>query len=270
MSYSVLMSVYFKEKPEYLMTSIESMLSQTIPTDDFVIICDGPLTDELDAVLAEYQKNPIFNIVRLEENKGAGEARAIGVPLCKNEYILIMDSDDISFPNRAEIEITKLDEGFDIVGSAISEFQNDDPNDLIGVRRTPLKQEEIIKFSKKRSPFNNVSVAFRKATILVAGNYQTLHYGEDYFLWIRCLMNNAKVANVDEILVNVRSGKDQRARRGGKTYKSDMKFLHKYMYEHKYISWFRYRLNIMECVIYSALPSKLKSSLTSSVLRDKE
>ena len=42
-NYSVLMSVYYKEKPEWLKESIESILNQTIPTNDFVIIKDGKL-----------------------------------------------------------------------------------------------------------------------------------------------------------------------------------------------------------------------------------
>ena len=42
-NYSVLMSVYYKEKPEYLRESMQSIYEQTIPTDDFVLICDGPL-----------------------------------------------------------------------------------------------------------------------------------------------------------------------------------------------------------------------------------
>lgn len=49
MEYSVLMSVYAKEEPVYLDTAIQSMLDQTVRTDDFVIVCDGPLTAELDA-----------------------------------------------------------------------------------------------------------------------------------------------------------------------------------------------------------------------------
>ena len=45
--YSVLMSVYKNEKPTYLRESIDSMLAQTRRPDDFVIVCDGPLTADL-------------------------------------------------------------------------------------------------------------------------------------------------------------------------------------------------------------------------------
>ena len=88
-NYSVLMSVYYKENPEWLRQSIESMLNQTIITNDFVIIKDGKLTNELDDVISEYyEKYPdIFHIIELESNVGLGSALAIGVEECKNELI---------------------------------------------------------------------------------------------------------------------------------------------------------------------------------------
>ena len=54
--YSVLMSVYYKECPKYLEQSVESVFSQTVPTDDFVLVCDGPLTQELEEVKEKIKK----------------------------------------------------------------------------------------------------------------------------------------------------------------------------------------------------------------------
>ena len=67
MEYSVLMSVYYKETPSCLKESIDSIFDQTILTNDFVLVCDGPLTKELDRVIKEAQnQHPlIFNIIRL-------------------------------------------------------------------------------------------------------------------------------------------------------------------------------------------------------------
>ena len=59
--YSVLMSIYYKEDSTYFKQSLESILSQTVRTDDLVLVCDGPLTPELDAVIEEYvQAYPRF------------------------------------------------------------------------------------------------------------------------------------------------------------------------------------------------------------------
>ena len=63
--YSVLMSVYYKEKPEYLKLAIRSMLEQTVAPEEFIIVKDGPLTDELDAVIDDYVKEytELFTII---------------------------------------------------------------------------------------------------------------------------------------------------------------------------------------------------------------
>ena len=102
--YSVLMSVYHKEKPEYLRQAIESIQSQTLPTDDFVLVCDGPLNPELDAVIVTKQQEmgDSLNVVRLAKNGGLGNALNEGIKHCKNELVARMDSDDIAYPDRCE------------------------------------------------------------------------------------------------------------------------------------------------------------------------
>ena len=96
--YSVLMSLYIKEKPEYLEQSIDSMLNQTVKPDEIVIVEDGPLTDELLDVLKKYKnEHPrIFNIVKSKKNLGLGLALNLGLKNCKNELVARMDTDDIS------------------------------------------------------------------------------------------------------------------------------------------------------------------------------
>ena len=99
--YSVLMTVYYKEKAEFLRVAIDSMLNQTIKPAEFVLVEDGPLTDELYATIAEYKKNPIFKMITLKENQGSGPASAAGVLACAKEWIARLDSDDYSVPERS-------------------------------------------------------------------------------------------------------------------------------------------------------------------------
>lgn len=56
MEFSVLMSVYYKENPEYLKRALDSILNQTITADEIVLIKDGPLTKELDDAIANYRE----------------------------------------------------------------------------------------------------------------------------------------------------------------------------------------------------------------------
>ena len=105
--YSVLMSVYHKEKPEYLKQAIESIQTQTLSTNDFVLVCDGPLNEQLDDVIATKQQEmgESLNVVRLAKNGGLGNALNEGIKHCKNELVARMDSDDIAYPDRCEKQI---------------------------------------------------------------------------------------------------------------------------------------------------------------------
>ena len=104
MEYSVLMSVYKKEKAEFLKEAIESIQKQSKKTDDFVLVCDGELNESLDKVILDKKEEmgDVLNVIRLKENVGLGKALNVGLEYCKNEYIARMDSDDISVPDRCE------------------------------------------------------------------------------------------------------------------------------------------------------------------------
>ena len=266
-NYSVLMSVYYKEKPEFLRRSIESVMDQTILTNDFVLVCDGPLTNELYSVINEEKKKyKVFNIVQLDKNEGLGIALSKGLLVTKNELVMRMDSDDVCVKERAEIQVPLMEQ-YDIVGGYISEFEDTEDN-IIGYRKTPVNPEEIYKFSKKRTPFNHPTVMFKKSIILKAGNYQSLQYLEDYYLWVRVLQITNKVHNVDQVFVNMRSGREMRARRASRLARQSIRKLRKYMYNIKMI-------NIIQCYLYTflqntflLLPSKIKARLYNKKLRN--
>ena len=269
MNYSVLMPVYYKEKPSFLERSIVSIMEQTIKPDDFVIVCDGPLTPELDEILLKSsRKYNCINVVRKEKNEGIGSALRDGLLLTKNEIVMRMDSDDVCLKQRAEIQLPLMDE-YELVGSSISEFENSE-NNIIGYRVVPKTQKEIEKFAKRRNPFNHPSVMFKKSTILKAGNYQTLLYVEDYFLWVRVLLQKSKVANINEPLVNMRSGLSMRSRRSGKVYRQSIKKLRKFMLDNKMISHLRYFGLLIEQTLFLLIPAKIKEHLYGAFLRKKK
>lgn len=225
MEYSVLMSVYVKDSPVYLRAAIDSMLSQTVPPAQFVLVCDGPLTPALDEVIGGYGER--LEVLRLPVNKGPGYARNHALTHCRCELVAGMDSDDISVPDRCEKQLAAFERDGDlaVVGGAIEEF-NENPDEPFAVRRVPLTHREILHYSKKRIPFNNVSVMFKKAAVEAAGGYNaTLRLFEDYDLWIRTLKSGVKTANLPDVLVKVRSTPAQLKRRGGWVYtKSMMRF----------------------------------------------
>ena len=239
MDYSILMSVYHKEKPEYLKEAIESMLSQTVKSNDFVIVCDGPLTKELYDVIEFYEKDKSNYIrrIQLEKNMGLGKALNIGLENCKNELVARMDSDDISVNNRIELQLKEFEKNSELVlcGTNISEFYESIDN-IIGSRNVPSEYVQIIEFSKKRNPFNHPSVMFKKNIVKEVGSYsEKYHLFEDYYLWIRILKNNSYVKNISKELVKMRTSPDLYARRGGVAYAKDMMRFHKWMLREKWI-----------------------------------
>lgn len=236
--YSVLMSVYAKEKAEYLQESMESMFSQTIKSDDFILVCDGPLGEELNKVIEEMETKyaEILHVIRLEKNMGLGNALNYGLKYCKYDLVARMDSDDISISNRCEkeLEVFCNHSGISIVSGTILEFEKTTQK-VIGKRSLPKLHKEICKFSRKRNPFNHPVVMFRKSAVQDVGGYSEEYpLFEDYYLWIRMLRNGNIGYNLQEPILYMRISTEMYLRRGGKKYASDMLKFHKWM---KKVKW---------------------------------
>ncbi|CAD7287292.1 glycosyltransferase [Campylobacter suis] len=222
MNFSVLMSVYFKENAEFLNRAMVSIWDeQILKPNQIVLVEDGKLTDELYDVITKWKNKlgEVLAIKTLKKNMGLGDALNKGLDECKYELVARMDSDDISAPSRFEkqISIFKNNLDIDICGSWISEFDSDE-NEILSYRKLPQTHDEIVKFAKIRSPINHPSVMFKKSAVLSAGSYQKMIFLEDYYLWVRMIMNGAKFYNIQEALVNMRAGTSQLSRRSGLRY----------------------------------------------------
>lgn len=258
--FSVSMCVYGGDNSEWFQTAVESILNQSLKPDEVVLVVDGPIPDELNEIVKIYERNPIFNVIRLEKNQGHGNARRMGLDNCKNELVAIMDADDISKSDRFEkqIEEFKKNQSLDIVGGNITEFIDDEKN-IVAERVVPADDAEIKAYMKKRCPMNLVSVMFKKTSVERVGGFIDWYCEEDYYLWLRMALAEMRFANVSDILVNVRVGKDMYKRRGGwKYYKSEAK-LQKYMLKHKIINFPTYLSNKTKRFIVQVLmPNNLR------------
>ncbi len=214
MKFSVLMSLYFKEKPEYLTECFESLKNQTVQADEIVVVFDGAITPELEQVVQNFAEILPLNIVRLEQNQGLGKALNHGLTHCRNEWVFRMDTDDICIPERFEKQVTFIEQNPDtiIFGGQIAEFGSD-INDIVSYRRVPTETKAIVEFTQKRCPFNHMTVAYQKSAVLECGGYQDLQ--EDYYLWIKLVALGKKVANLPEVLVYARVGNGMVGRRRG-------------------------------------------------------
>lgn len=268
--YSVLMSVYHKEKAEYLKQAIASIQTQTLPTDDFVLVCDGPLNVELNAVIATKQQEmgEVLNVIRLEKNSGLGNALNEGIKHCKNELVARMDSDDIAYPNRCEkqIAVFRAHPEVSVCSGIVEEFTTT-PETVDTKRIPPETHEEIIEFAKKRNPFNHPCVMYKKSAVEAVGSYQDFYLLEDYYLWLRMLMAGYQGYNIQEPLLHMRAGSDMYLRRAGWKYAKAQDKLFRFMKEQGFIGNSQY---IKSCVIRSGsslAPNWLRKFMFERVLR---
>ena len=104
--FSVLISVYAREQSDYLRSALHSVFEQTVPPTEVVLVEDGPLTTELEAVITDFcEKYNTLKIVKLAKNMGLGNALNIGLSACTYDLVARMDSDDLSLPNRFEAQL---------------------------------------------------------------------------------------------------------------------------------------------------------------------
>lgn len=261
--FSVITSVYKNDKPEYVRVALDSMLvNQTIKPAEIVLVQDGPVPAELSSLLNEYECKyaGVMNIIRLEKNGGLGNALKLGTETAKYDLVARMDSDDICLPNRFEKQLEYLEQHpeCDIVGGQMTEFIGE-PTNIVGKRIVPLSDNDIKEYMKSRCALNHVTVMFRKNAVLKAGNYQDWFWNEDYYLWVRMMMAGCKFANIPDVAVNVRSGADQYARRGGKKYFDSEIGIKKLMLEKGMITYKEYIVNyIQRFIIQLMLPNSVR------------
>lgn len=270
MKFSVLMSVYYKENYKYLQQSLESIVNQTCTPNEIVIVKDGKLTDELNNTIESFQRDykNLFKIVELEENVGLGKALNIGVKNCRYQLIARMDTDDIARLDRFEKQLQIFNENndIDIVGTCIDEY-DDKMENRLSYRKVPETHREILTYSKKRNPFNHMTVMYKKTSVINAGNYKDFMWNEDYYLWIRMLKEGYKGYNIQEPLVLARTGEGMFERRGGYKYAIIDFKLQKELLKMGYTNIYQFiRNTIIRCSI-RILPNSFRKNIYLKLLR---
>jgi len=268
-SYSVLISLYENENPAYFHASIESILNQTVPPEQIVLVIDGPIGIELQKVVAYFRH--MLDVIELEKNLGLGQALAFGLSRCTNEFVARMDTDDVAVPNRAEVQLRYLQThpSVSVVGGNIAEFDTTIGESDMVRRIVPERNAAIRKFARRRNPMNHVSVMFRKKNIIHAGNYQSFNGFEDYHLWVRMLSLGFELANVDQILVYVRASKAMIGRRRGMNYIQSEYNFQRFMLRSRFINLMVFFENVLLRCSARLLAPKLLSEVYSKFLRSK-
>ena len=260
MNFSVLISVYYKEKPEYLEDAINSIFNQTLLPKEVILVEDGKLTDELYAVINILkEKHHEIKTVRLKENQGLGSALNEGLKYCSYDIVARMDSDDISMPNRFRLQIDFLENhpDIDIISGWIDEFYGNKEN-IISTRKTPEAHNDIVKFSKFRNPINHPAAMFRKKVICDIGGYRAIPFFEDYDLWVRAIASGVQLYNIQQSLLWFRLSDNAFLRRGGIDYaKNEITFQY-HLHKIGYIGIINMCSNISIRLIIRLLPNMIR------------
>ena len=270
MKFSVLMSVYKNDKVIFLEEALESLMNQTKIPNEIVLVKDGPISDELNKFIKEYsRKNSIIKVVESKENIGLGNALKLGMKFCSYDIVARMDSDDICKKNRFEKQLDCFikDKNLSIVGSNIVEFIGTTDN-IVGSRVVPDNDIDIKHYAKKRCPLNHVSVMFKKKDVESVGGYIHWHYNEDYYLWLRMIIDNCKFKNINENLVMVRVGEEMYKRRGGIKYFKSEADIQKFMLEKNIIGHTLYLYNILvRFIVQIVVPNEVRGMIFKKLCR---
>lgn len=202
--FSVLMSVYKKESPDYFDLSMKSLYVQRDVIGEVVLVKDGALTEELNKMLCKWSTrfDNKLKVVELKTNVGLSKALNQGLGHCRFDWVARMDTDDICLPDRFAVqsEFIKNHPNIDILGSyAITIDEVGAEKQLLKV---PLNHERIKKLVWS-CPMIHPTVCFRKDKILALGGYnpEAGPRQDDYDLWFRCAAAGYTFANIPKPLL---------------------------------------------------------------------
>lgn len=215
--FTLLLPVWAGDDPDHLRLAFESSTTdQTLKPSAVIIVQDGPVPEGLAAELARIERESTVRVrvIRLEENQGLTAALNVGLQACETEVVARMDADDVSLPDRFARQWQLIEQGVDLVGTGMVEF-DDDPAVTGETRVPPEGAERIRAHARTHNPFNHPTMMYRLDAIRAIGGYEPFGSMEDYWLGVRMIDSGARVENITDPLVKYRVGGGVFHRRGG-------------------------------------------------------
>lgn len=213
-----LFSVYAGDQAPALFESLWTMLrNQTQPLDWTVGVIEGDLTPALEDVIGQFAEVAWTRIPKVNNKLNFGLPIALnhGLSLIsESDVVLKIDTDDLYPNNRVQRTLEAFTNNLELslFGGQVEEW-NKDYSDYVGSRAVPLDHEQIIKYGKRRNPFNGPTVAFRADLAKKLGGFSQVGANEDYVLWAQMMQSGAVVQNSPEVLAFMRGGPDLVVRR---------------------------------------------------------
>jgi glycosyltransferase involved in cell wall biosynthesis len=223
MTVSVLMSTYAKDNAEHFAEALESIYHQTVRPDEIVLVVDGPVDGRLEDVIARFQSDeriPVMKIVRQPKQSGLAAALDRGLAECVGDFVMRMDSDDVSMPTRLmnQLAYAESHPEVSLVAAWAYEF-TDSMNAPMAVKTAPEGGAPLIDALRWRNVICHPTVLIRRDDLIRVGGYRsTFDKLEDYDLFVRLALANRPMKVLQIPLLYVRVSLEQRKRRGGWRY----------------------------------------------------
>lgn len=237
MQVTVVMPVY-REKEEFVRQAIESILNQTLTDFKYIIILDDPNNYKIQQVINEYcgkDKRIAFYIN--DENMGCPLTKNKGVILSTTEYVVIMDADDISFQNRLEVQLLRMqNDNIDFLAGYVAVIDEDN-NVLYTMDKLPIMHKDIVKKMRINNCMPHPAWFFKKKAYIELGGYADIQGCEDYDLLIRAMNQGYRLGNCDQLVLKYRLSKQSISRDNlykqylMMKYIQDRYFYHRFLYD---------------------------------------
>lgn len=201
---SVIMATY-KEEIEYLRQSIESILKQSYRDFEYIIILDNPDNVQHINLISQYEKHDKrIRFYINPYNMGLTDTLNKALSFARGKYICRMDADDVSMPNRMEIQKAYLEKnGYDLIGG-ISKMIDENGNDIYSIRKVPTDFEKIKKCIKYNQVISHPTWFGKKEVFDQLNGYRKIPLCEDYDFTLRAILKGYRVSNVDCNILNYR------------------------------------------------------------------
>lgn len=196
---SILMPV-FKTAP-YLREAMDSMLAQTF-TEFELIVLDDCSPDNAEEILDAFD-DPRIVRYKGEKNVGLSNVLNVGIGMARGKYIARMDSDDVSLPQRLQVQVDYLEKhpDVDLVSVGMRLFGAKEGTWIRELNPEKVKIEALF-----HSPVLHASSVWRKDAFEKLGLHfrQEMVPAEDYDLWTRAMLKGLKLVNLPEVLYEYR------------------------------------------------------------------
>lgn len=200
-SVSVVMPV--RNGSAYVAEAVDSILAQTMPDFEFIVVDDGS-DDRTPAIVAAYAgRDPRLRVVT-QQPSGLVAALNCGCAMARAPYIARMDADDRAAPSRlaAQLDALRNAPTIGLLGTAARVI--DASGRPSGMLKFPSTDLEIRALLEIQNAFVHASVMFRRDVFAAVGGYRSVAVAaEDYDLWLR-MAEVTQLANLEEALLDYR------------------------------------------------------------------